>query len=344
MSTVAPVSAVPALTGVGQVLASDPTQALTIQAQVMQAEAAASALETVQPAQPAQPSALEAAVAVAATRQDGLAELMADLGVALAAPGLSPDVKAAIGQVFGFQLPTQPPPSAADLRAAVAASGLFLEARLAGEGGAPMDLKAALGMLSQALAAAGPEPSAPAPAHAPPPPPFRDGPQAGQPAVASNLTPVMPAQAMAAQLLRKVGGVLSRQLLQQAASTPRPGATSWLFELPLATQQGAAIAQFQIDADEPPAAAAELERTWRARFTLDLAAVGPVHVNLALRGSDLRADLWAETAEAAARLDQDRASLALALQAEALDPQIAIRPGAPQTARAPAGRFVDSAA
>ncbi|MDQ0464050.1 hypothetical protein QO010_001821 [Caulobacter ginsengisoli] len=363
MSNLAPISAVSAVGGpaaVGPITGSPLTDSPASVGPVT-GQPALGLLEQAAPAAPPPPlpattpaSALETAVHAAATRQGGLATLLADLSVALARPDLSPALKAAIVKVLGFQLPTVPPPTAADLRQALSASGLFLEARLASQAGPPpADLKAALIDLHQALAvAANGQPAAPSlglPAPEPaPPPPYRDGPQTGQPAVLPTLPPHPEIQALAAHLQRRTVAALSRQLLQQAASTPsEPGVTRtgpWLFELPLATPQGAAIAQFQIDADDPPAPGESRERIWRARFTLDLAGVGPVHVNLALRGSELRANLWAEVPDAAARLDQDRVSLALALQAQALDPQIAIRPGAPHTELAPAGRFADSAA
>lgn len=335
MSILAPASASTAPRGVGEAVLRIPVAA---------AQAGDAAIPAPAPSAEPQPSALQVAVSAAASRQDGLAGLMADLGAALATPGLSPDLKAVMSRVLGFQLPTQPPPTAADLRSAMAASGLFLEARLASGPASASDLKAALSELGQALAATARDEPAPALDHAPPAPPYRDGPQTGQPAVAADLAPTLPPQVLAAHLLRRVSGALSRQLLQQAASTPRPGGASWLFELPLATPQGAAVAQFEIDAEDPPPSAADLERAWRARFTLDLAGVGPVHVNLALRGSALRADLWVEAPDAATRLDAERARLATALQAQALEPQIAIRPGAPQVLPTPPGRFVDSAA
>jgi hypothetical protein len=357
MSTLAPISAVSAVGGpaaVGPITGSPFTDSPTAVGPAA-GETAIGLLDQADPAVPPPPvpgttpaSALESAIRAAATRQGGLATLLADLGAALARPDLSPALKAAIVKVLSFQLPTTPPPTAADLRQALSASGLFLEARLAAQAGPPpADLKAALIDLRQALAvAANGRPAAAVAAEPAPPPPYRDGPQQGQPAVPPTLPPHPELQALAAHLQRRTVAALSRQVLQQAASTQREPhrAGPWLFELPLATPQGAAIAQFQIDADDPPAPGESRERTWRARFTLDLADLGPVHVNLALRGSDLRANLWAEAPDAAARLDQDRVSLALALQAQALDPQIAIRPGAPHTDLAPAGRFADSAA
>lgn len=339
MATVTPTSNLPPLAGViaaaPRVVVSGPEAVATAEAPVQAGLA---------PHSPA--DALAAAVRIAAARQEGLAPLLADLAAALKSPTLPPGLRAAIQTVMGQQLPTSPPPTAADLRQAVARSGLFLEARMAaGEAPPPGDFKTALASLGATLGAHVGEASASARAEPAPPPPYQDGPQQGQPPVAADLPSEAGLQAMVGHLQRRVAGAQARGLLQQAASaTGRAAAGPWLFELPLATHQGAAVAQFQIDADQPAAGEVSAERTWRAHFTLDLEGVGPVHAHLALRGEDLMLGLFAEAPDTAARLDQDRARLATALQAEALNPQIAIRPGAPQPAPVAAGRFVDSAA
>lgn len=339
MATVTPTSNLQPLAGVA---AAAPRVVVTGPEAVANADVSAQAGIAPQP--PA--DALTAAVRAAATRQDGLAPLLADLAAALKSPALPPGLRAAIQTVMSLQLPTSPPPTAADLRQAAARSGLFLEARLAAGGAPPPgDFKAALAVLDTALDAHAGEAPAAAQAEPAPPPPYQDGPQQGQPALPASLPLEAGLQAMIGHLQRRVAGAQARGLLQQAASaTGRAAAGPWLFELPLATPQGAAIAQFQIDADQPSASEASAERTWRAHFTLDLPGTGPVHAHLALRGEDLMLGLFAEAPDTAARLDQDRAQLATALQAEALNPQIAIRPGVPQAASVAAGRFVDSAA
>lgn len=338
MPTVTPASGAPPLAGVGAAVSR------TVVSQSLDASAKPADQTHSQAGTPE--SALAAAVRAAAIRQEGLAPLLADLAAALRSPGIPMDLKAAMQRLVGLELPTEPPPSAADLREAVARSGLFTEARLAAQPGAPAaDLKMALAGLQASLASHADTQQAGRHAEPVPPPPLPDGEQGAQPAVPSSLPPDAGLQAVIGQLQHRVEAARSRLLLQQAASAGgKPATGPWLFELPLATPQGAAIAQFQIDADEPSSAEPGAERTWRARFTLDVGGTGPVHAHLALRGEDLMLGLFAESDETAARLDQDRARLADALQADALTPQIAIRPGAPKTAPAPAGRFVDSAA
>jgi hypothetical protein len=338
MSTVTPASGPAPLAGVGAAVSR------TVFPQTV-GESAGQAVQP-QPQAGTPGSALDAAVRAAAIRQEGLAPLLADLAAALRSPGLPADLKTAMQRLIGLELPTEPPPTAVALRQAVARSGLFTEARLAAQPGAPIaDLKTALAGLQASLA--GHADAQPAAHHAEPvpPPPLPDGEQGAQPAVPSSFPPEAGLQAVIGHLQHRVEAARSRLLLQQAASAGgKPSTGPWLFELPLATPQGAAIAQFQIDADESSETEPNTERTWRARFTLDVGGTGPVHAHLALRGEDLMLGLFAESDETAARLDQDRTQLADALQAEALNPQIAIRPGAPKTAPAPVGRFVDSAA
>lgn len=303
---------------------------------------------------PAAPSALEAAVSAAAATQGGLAGLLADLEAALGAPDLPQTVQAAAAQVLGARLSIDPPPSAEDLRQAVAQSGLFLESQLAGAD-APTegDLKAALLSLAQALGDWSSGSSAPAGARAAPPaPPYPGGPLRGQPAAASALPPDATLEMIAGPLIRQTAGALARQVLMQAASAPQsadktaeaPRDAHWLFELPLATPGGAAIAQFEIDRDGGRSQDGEDDaRTWRVSFSLDLAGVGPVHARVALRGGQVRVALWAEDDATLAQLEAHKADLARALQDEDLSPQLVLFPGAPAPKPPGAGRFMDHA-
>lgn len=303
---------------------------------------------------PAEPSALETAVSAAAATQGGLAGLLADLQAVLGAQTLPEGVQAAIGQVLGAQLSIDPPPSADDLRQAVAQSGLFLESQLAAsDAPAEGDLKAALLSLGEALQAWSGE-GAPAGArNTAPAPPYPGGPLRGQPAQASALPPDATLEMIAGRLIRQTAGAVSRQVLMQAASSPQSAAeghsaqgardAQWLFELPLATPAGAAVAQFEIDRDGSQGKDDEDGSTWRASFSLDLTGVGPVHARVALRGGQVRVALWAEDAATLAQLEAHKADLAQALQDENLSPRVVLFPGAPEAKPASAGRFMDRA-
>lgn len=297
------------------------------------------------------PSAVDVAVQAAAGRQAGLASLLADLGAALQTPGLPEPVLAAAAQVLGLQLPLAPAPTGADLRQALAQSGLFLEAQLTTVAASPgPDLKAALLTLGQALEVwLGATPPAP-PVSRPPAPPYAGGPVRGQPPAQANLPPGAAVEIIGARLLQQTGGAVARQVLLQAASLP--GSTrsadqsqgqQWLFEVPLATPQGAAVAQFEIARDGAHDGDAEDQPVWRARFCLHLEPMGPVHAKIALRGDRAHVSLWAENAETADRLATQSAALSDALRGDDLAASISVVPGAPTVAAPRAGRLVDQA-
>jgi hypothetical protein len=319
--------------------------------------------------QPAPPSpqggplpALEAAMQDAAGRQGGLASLLADLTLALRTPGLPAPVLAAAAKVLGQPLPLDPAPTGADLRQALAQSGLFLEAQLATPR-APVgaDLKAALLQLGQALetwlasaperstsaaAAAAATPAAPAPS-----PPYRGGPVRAQPPAAPSLPPNASAEIVGHRLMQETSAAVARQLLLQAASLAKAphaqdpaSGPQWRFEIPVLTPQGAGVAQFEISRDGRQAAGDdERQPVWRARFSLDAAPMGPVHAKIALTGDQARVTLWAENEDTAARLNARSGDLVEALRGDALSAAVSVFPGAPSVAAPAAGRLVDLA-
>ena len=67
----------------------------------------------------------------------------------------------------------------------------------------------------------------------------------------------------------------------------------WNFEIPFATPQGTAMAQFEISRDGGEQEVEAAKRVWRARFSLDVEPAGPVHALISLfnQRKDLGADL-----------------------------------------------------
>ena len=143
----------------------------------------------------------------------------------------------------------------------------------------------------------------------------------------------------------------------QAASLPErvgtagtntdPANARWYFEVPFATPQGTAVAQFEIARDGHKAAAAGAGPVWRARFSLDIEPMGPVHAQVALIHSRAAVTLWAERPDSAARLRDSTALLRDALQQAELEPgDVLVRGGTPPrqpVTAARAGRFIDCA-
>ncbi|HEY0650836.1 flagellar hook-length control protein FliK [Phenylobacterium sp.] len=282
--------------------------------------------------------AVDAARADAAIRQSGMGSLIADLEPALASPGLPPEVKAAIRQVLSLALATDPAPDAAALKAAIGRSGLFLEGRLAATPGAPpIDMKAAMLVLQQALVAAGVMAGG-RPPKVPVPPPSRGGAVVGQaPRPAGVRHDDAPAHLM--QVLGdETDQALARQTLHQLASLPdEAGGARWMFELPMLTPQGAAVAQFAVERDGAGGGAAEAQPSWRARFALDVPPLGPIRVHLRLHDGRSSAILWVERPDSLALLRDQTADLA-----EALAGDVTIQPGAPPAPQVPPpGGLVD---
>jgi len=322
---------------------------------------------------PLAPMTLEAALAQAVTdavqtaapRQGGLGRLMADLAQALASPDVPAPAREAAVRLLGLRTPLTPALTPTEVKQAVARSGLFLEARLAAQPAAdirlPPDLKAALLVAREAFAAwAGSTPPTPAregappPAGAaepPPPPPFRGGPVAAQPPAAQP--PPAEPHAMARRLVREAEGAVARQELLQAASLPfarpadaaePPGRTHWLFEIPFASPQGTAVAQFEVERDGGGAdggTPGDAPPHWRARFALDIEPFGPVQAQVTLSGARAGVQLWAERNETALALRAHQDLLRSALELAAYAPEIAVTAGAPPRPAAPAGLFLD---
>ena len=99
--------------------------------------------------------AVSAAAQTAATQQDSLAPLFANLGVAAGSNGLPPQVQQAVAQVLAQQTSLDQNLTGNDIKQAFQSSGLFLEASLASGSVSPSagtpDLKAALIVLRQVL-------------------------------------------------------------------------------------------------------------------------------------------------------------------------------------------------
>lgn len=193
-----------------------------------------------------------------------------------------------------------------------------------------------------------------------PPPPYAGGPMAGQKPTAPALSLGQPTIDVVRGLLKGAIGALARQDLMQIASLPesqqhdpeiletRPPGARLNLDLPFVTPQGVAVAQFEISHDGGGAgggAVGPAERTYKARFSIDVEPLGPVHAMVTLTGSRTRVSLWAERAETIARLRAGEESLGAALRDAELTPEVAVHSGAPPSPGgvSPLGHFVDQA-
>jgi hypothetical protein len=152
--------------------------------------------------------------------------------------------------------------------------------------------------------------------------------------------------------VQETDAALARQELLQAASLPEglqagprraEGAgPHWLFEIPFtAPQGGQGVAQFAIEGD---GAGDRPGHTpfWRARFSLDIEPLGPLHAQVTLTGRRAGVTLWAERPEGEVLLRNWEGRLSEALEAADYLADVAVMTGAPpQPSPAPAGALVD---
>jgi hypothetical protein len=191
-----------------------------------------------------------------------------------------------------------------------------------------------------------------------PPPPFADGPMAGQRPMSSQLPAQAALDEIVRGLLKGASAALARQDLMQIASLRevhydpetgevRPQPARLNLDVPFVTPQGVAVAQFEITRDGGGAggpAFGPAERSYRARFSIDMEPLGAVHALVTLTGSRARVSLWAERAETIARLRAGEETLGAALRQAELSPEVSIHSGPPPLRDASAlGHFVDQA-
>ena len=187
------------------------------------------------------------------------------------------------------------------------------------------------------------------------PPPVRGALPSPQFIASPSLVPDTPLAATVHRLLDDTDAALARQTLLQVASLPDrtdasghkidPSVPQWNFEIPFATPQGTAMAQFEISRDGGNESADPARRAWRARFTLNVEPAGPVHALITLNGDKTFVRMWAERPTTAQQLRAGIGELNQALTRAELKPgDILVRDGTPpQPAPARAGHFLDRA-
>jgi hypothetical protein len=199
---------------------------------------------------------------------------------------------------------------------------------------APQDLRAALLNFQQAARepAAADTPSAPQR----PAPPTRDAALSPQAPAPATLPEHADLAALVEHLRPEVEQALARLTLHQLASLPDGASSAWMFEIPVATPQGTAMAQFEIERDGAGSGGGDAAQPWRARFSIDIEPLGPVHVHVAMSGGKAAVSVWAERADSLEWLRGQGAALAGALPAE-----VVFRAGTPGGATPARGHFLD---
>lgn len=338
------IAGTPRLPGVYALVRVDPT------APVAPVEGGAPAAATPQPAIATKAKIVAAAAQEAVVKQDGLAPLMADLAQALKTDALPLPARQAAARVLAQATPLEAHVDGSAIAKALGGSGLLLEADLAAnptQSPVGLDLKAGLLMLRQALANAGP----PAPKRllggARPAPPYRGGPTQGQGPVEPSLDEDSPPDVQRQRLAAETDSALAHLELLQIASLPQDEVdpvSRWMFEAPVMTPQGTAVAQFEISRDpRGRTAAGEEAPIWRARFGLDIEPLGPVNAHVSLSNGQVGVTLWAERAAGEALLRTHAPTLVRALAGPQLHAEVSVYPGKPAAANAVAGQLLNTA-
>ncbi|WP_426615447.1 flagellar hook-length control protein FliK [Bradyrhizobium sp. McL0616] len=194
-----------------------------------------------------------------------------------------------------------------------------------------------------------------APARTTTPPPVRGALPSPQSVASPSLAPDTPLATTVHRLLDDTDAAIARQTLLQVASLPDrvdasghrvdPSVPQWNFEIPFATPQGTAMAQFEISRDGGNESADPAKRAWRARFSLNVEPTGPVHALITLNGDKTFVRMWAERPATAQQLRAGVSELSQAMTKADLKPgDIVVRDGTPpQPAPARAGHFLDRA-
>jgi hypothetical protein len=242
-------------------------------------------------------------------RQASPAPLMSNLGWIArgnsGAESLPAPVAQAVNRLWQALPDTQMLTDPKGLQSAIARSGTFLEAALAGKAadslatGAAVitDLKALMLDLSRVLRDHGARPSSamtdssPAPA----PVPGANGPLASLPAAPATLAVLDTPNQQMNELARQTEGALSRLTTVQITNTGQdPTAQSMLFELPVRHEDRASMVRLRIDRDGARRNGSSAD-SWTVEAAMDLGAIGSLHARVTLHGHRIGVQLRAES-------------------------------------------------
>ena len=124
----------------------------------------------------------------------------------------------------------------------------------------------------------------------------------------------------------------------QVAPEPR-----WTFDLPLQTPFGQAQARFEVSRDSFRTRKGAQAVVWRARFSMDVEPLGPIHAQIALLGKHAWIGLWAERAESMSLLEQQQITLQNRFSEDNVEAEVICCLGSPPAHAAGTGTMWDNA-
>src|SRR5262245_6421707 len=197
------------------------------------------------------------------------------------------------------------------LEAAIAKSGVFLEANLAAHRGPPdprlaSDLKSLMLTLQRALQASGARPSSThsdVAGHAPVP--TARGPLTTLPSAPATLAVLDEPSQQLNELARQTDGALARlTTVQISNSAPDPAVQSMLIDLPVRHEDRAAMLRLKIEKDGSRRRDGDGAESWTVEAAIDLGAIGGLHAKVTLIGKRIGVQLRAESPAVVAALSQ----------------------------------------
>ncbi|MET0868846.1 MAG: flagellar hook-length control protein FliK [Pseudorhodoplanes sp.] len=283
-----------------------------------------------------------------ATIQGGLAPLLANLAAAMGRSDLPQAVQGAAQTLLSLGLDGAALDGEA-IEAALSKSGIFLERSLASGEPVQGDLKHALISLRDALRSALPQGARVPALSSSLPPPHRSALPVGEPPSLPSIA-LLDGEAAGLKLLAETDGALARTTLLQLASLPDSAQSNTtqrlVVDIPIATPQGHAVVQLQIETEDEHRDGPGEERSpsWRINLAIDIEPLGPVRARIAQIDGRTHVNLYAEREVAARALRDDLPALQTQLSQAALEPgDLHCRTGVPQCEPARPGLFVDRA-
>jgi hypothetical protein len=212
------------------------------------------------------------------------------------------------------------------LEAAIAKSGVFLEANLATPRGPAdprfgSDLKTLMLTLHRALTTYGAKPSSAhsdVAGHAPVP--TARGPLTTLPSAPATLAVLEEPSQQLNELSRQTDGALARlTTVQISNSAPDPAVQSMLIDLPVRHEDRAAVLRLKIEKDGSRRRDGDGAESWTVEAAVDLGAIGALHAKVTLIGKRIGVQLRAESPAIVAALAQRAAELEAMLAESGLE-------------------------
>ena len=119
---------------------------------------------------------------------------------------------------------------------------------------------------------------------------------------------------------------------------------AWTFELPLPTPHGEAKGKFEVSRESYKGKSGVHAQVWRARFSINVEPLGPVHADVALLGKNAWVSIFAERESSMQTLEAQQQLLQHSFRAENVAAEVTCNLGSPPPRPVSSTRLLDSIA